>query len=282
MRQGRARSGVALSLTLGLLAGCRSTLPDGSPNPDPWEGFNRKVFAFNDTVDRWVLVPLAKGWHFVLPDAAETSVENVFQNLLWPISFVSNVLQAKFKDAGTETARFVINSTVGLLGLFDPAAAWGIEPRREDLGEAFGAWGIPPGPYLVLPLLGPSSPRDAVGNLADVPVAVYYFDGYAWAAATVDTVNWRALNLERIAKARERSFDWYVFVRNAYVQNREAKVGDQDTADPYAAPEPEDDLYNTDDDLYDLDFDEEPDPDEGSREPPARGAPAKAPRTLRP
>ncbi len=260
-------AGAVAALALALLAGCASTLPDGTPDPDPWEGFNRKVFVFNDKLDTWILVPLAKGWDFVVPDAAQSSVEHVFKNLQWPISFTSNLLQAKFKAAGTETARFVINSTVGLLGLFDPAAAWGIEPRREDLGEAFGAWGIPPGPYLVLPILGPSSPRDAVGSTADIPLTIYYFDEYGFAVKTVETVNWRALNLERIEKARERSFDWYVFVRNAYVQNREAKVRDEDVSDPYAAPEIDDDLYNTDDDLYDLDFDDETDPDEGTAKP---------------
>jgi len=246
------------------VTGCASTLPDGSPNPDPLEAVNRKVFWFNDKVDFFVLEPLAHCWDKIAPKSAQSSINNFFVNLRWPISFVSNLLQGKLRAAGTETARFVINSTAGVLGLFDPATRWGIEERHEDLGEAFGKWGIPSGPYLVVPLFGPSTPRDGVGSIAEIPLSPTYYaqEPYAWYAG--DLVNWRALNLEEIAKAKERSFDWYVFVRNAYLQSRAAKVKDSDVQDPYVAPEEGgDDLYDTGDpddtgdDLYDLDFDDE-------------------------
>jgi phospholipid-binding lipoprotein MlaA len=262
MRESSRKLALACLLTVApLAAGCASTLPDGSPNPDPLEAVNRKVFWFNDRVDFYVLEPIAHCWDMIAPESAQSSIGNFFANLRWPISFVSNLLQGKLKAVGTETARFVVNSTVGVLGLFDPATKWGIDARREDLGEAFGKWGIPAGPYLVVPLFGPSSPRDGVGTLAEIPLSPlrYSKSPYAWYAA--ETVNWRTLNLEEIAKAKERSFDWYVFVRNAYTQNRASRVRDHDTAGLYDVPEQdEDDLYNTeddDDDLYDLDFDDE-------------------------
>ena len=265
--RGPSPRSLCAALVCALLAGCNATLPDGSPDPDPWEGFNRRIFWFNEQADEYVIEPIARGWDWVAPDPIQNSVQNFFQNLLAPVSVVGNLLQGKLGAAGTETARFALNSTLGFAGLFDPAAEWGIEPRREDLGQTLGTWGVPTGPYLVLPLIGPSNPRDAIGLAGDAFLYIDFYDATveeigdnAFALEAVDIENWRAINLTQIDNARERAFDWYVFVRNAYLQNRQAKVEDKDVPglyDEQPAQEPEEDIYDLDDedDLYDLEDD---------------------------
>jgi phospholipid-binding lipoprotein MlaA len=215
---------------------------------DPWEPMNRKIFAFNEGVDRWLLEPVATGWDFVMPEVVQTSFGNFFDHMLLPIRFANDVLQAK-PAAAYETAwRAVINSTVGLGGLFDPASAWSVAKSDEDFGQTLGRWGAPPGPYLVLPLLGPSNPRDTVGAVADRfgYVASYFVVFYiSMGAATVDIVNDRAQALEAIRAEREAAFDFYTAVRSAFLQFRENQV--RDRADPEDA-EIEEDLYYFDED----------------------------------
>lgn len=258
----RAGAGAWLALSLGLLCGaCSSTRPDGTHDPDPWEGLNRKTFWFNEKVDAYVLEPVATGWDWVAPDGVQNSVQNAFQNLKYPISLVGNVTQGKGKSAWTETLRFVINSTIGVVGLFDPAAAVGLEPRREDIGQTLGVWGFGPGPYLVIPLIGPSSVRDASGLVLESPLDLAYRLNSPILVAVVRTVNWRAINLELIDDSRAQAFDWYIFVRNAYLENRASLVLDGEAPEePEADSEDDlyDDLYNADDDLYDLDYEDEP------------------------
>jgi len=197
---------------------------------DPWEGFNRKMFWFNEKVDIHFLRPVAVGWDFVMPDIVQTGIRNVFTNVRFPITFANDLLQAKPLEASKELGRFVLNSTLGLGGMLDPATAIGLETNNEDFGQTLGYWGVPSGPYLVMPLLGPSNPRDLAGFAADSASQPYtYF--LAWyvnlALGTVNVVNTRARYIEEIDENRRTALDFYSFQRNAYVNFRENLVNDR-------------------------------------------------------
>jgi phospholipid-binding lipoprotein MlaA len=242
----RARGAIALFLVLSAATGVRAqaTLPTGEPPPadaagetpsapveDPWEPFNRAMFEFNDGFDEYLLRPVAVGWDTVMPDPVEDSFANFFENLRFPIRFVNNVLQGKVDPAAIVLCRFLVVATHLEL------------PRQDgDFGQTLGIWGVPPGPYLVWPILGPSNPRDTVGLVADTYINVggFFIDWYYLAGArVVDTVNARALVLEDVDRAREASLDFYVAVRSAYVQRRKALVEGRTVL----SPEEEQDLY---------------------------------------
>ena len=225
--------------------------PSGSPE-DPWEGMNRKIFAFNEGVDRWFLEPVAEGWDWAVPEPVQRSVGNFFDNLMLPVRFANDVLQLKPRDAYETLWRAVVNTTVGVGGLFDPASAWGILKSDEDFGQTLGAWGMPPGPYLVLPLLGPSNPRDTVGLVADraAYVPTYFVPFYvSFGAAGTNIVNERARALEDIRAEREAAFDFYVAVRSAFLQYRENRV--RDRAEETGEDADDEDLYYFDEDEED-------------------------------
>lgn len=196
---------------------------------DPWEGFNEKMFFFNrDVFDRFVLKPLATGWDFIFPDPVQRGVHNMFDNLAVVRRVVNNSLQLKFAGAGTELARFTINSTIGLVGFFDVAKdGFGIEQRDEDTGQTFGVWGMGPGPYLVLPLLPPLTVRDGVGYALDIAMTPYIYFIPWWgnfAGTGTNAVNERSLNLDRFERVAESTVDLYGAVRNAYLQRRAAAI----------------------------------------------------------
>ena len=135
---------------------------------DPWENFNRGTFAFNQKFDKYLLAPLAKGYRFVLPSEIRTGVRNFLSNLSEPWSSINSALQGNFKNTGNTLARFVINSTLGILGIFDVATEIGFEKQKEDFGQTLAVHGVGPGPYLVLPFLGPSTVRDALGKVTSI------------------------------------------------------------------------------------------------------------------
>lgn len=196
---------------------------------DPWESFNEKMFWFNrEVVDRFLLKPLATGWDFIFPDPVQRGVHNFFDNLSVVRRVVNNGLQLKFSGAGTELARFTINSTVGFVGFFDIAKdAFGIEQRDEDTGQTFGTWGMGPGPYLILPFLPPLTIRDGVGYAFDAAMTpyTYFIPWWGSAAATAtNTVNERSLNLDRFERVAESTIDLYGAVRNGYLQRRAAAI----------------------------------------------------------
>ena len=230
---------VVLGLVLALVAPARGGEWDPeriASEHDPIQGFNRKIFWFNDRVDVYVLEPVAKGWDFVAPRRVQTSLANFFGNLRFPIDTVNDVLQLKPADAGRDVARFAVNTTVGVLGFFDPATGWGLPASEEDFGQTLAHWGVPGGPYLVLPLLGPSNLRDAAGIGADYAISVlpFFVDQFILLGARVaEVVNIRSLVLQEVQDAREGSLDYYVAVRNAYVQRRRKLVEERDehTAD---------------------------------------------------
>lgn len=223
---------------------------------DPFEPVNRAVFEFNETLDAWVLEPVASAWDRVLPNRVQLCVANFFTNLVLPVRIANDLLQLKPIYAFEDTGRMITNTTLGIGGLFDPASHYGIPIHDEDFGQTLGRWGVPPGPYLVLPLLGPSNPRDAVGLAVDSAGAVQtYFLSFPIlvSAATLNVVNDRSLSLEQVRAERAAAFDFYAAVRNAYARYRESRVRDRrDAPEPAAA----------DDDLYYLGDADEEDADE--------------------
>ena len=223
---------------------------DAAAVNDPWEGLNRRIFSFNEGVDRWILEPVAKGWDFVMPDPVERAISRFFENAGFPVVFANDLLQWKPLAAAQDLGRFALNTTAGIGGFFDPASEVGWLPDHdEDFGQTLGVWGVPPGPYLVLPVLGPSSPRDTGGLVADSATLVYPFflPFYVNAASTtVRIVNQRSRLLETIDEERKAAFDFYAAVRNAYIQSRANEVADRQ-------PKSEE----SDHDLYDLDYDED-------------------------
>jgi phospholipid-binding lipoprotein MlaA len=217
------------------LTGCASApSPSGKSDPrDPWEHFNRSTFKFNDALDRAIARPVAKAYVKVTPRVIRTGVSNFFNNLDTVPTIINDTLQGKFRMAGHDTARFLLNSTLGLGGLFDPASAAGLEYNSEDLGQTLGKWGMKSGPYLVLPILGPSSARDAFSRAADTymePVWYLEDDSTRYLIRLVDLLDQRAGLLELDAQL-ERSYDRYAFVRNAWLQRREYQVRDGDIED---------------------------------------------------
>jgi len=194
---------------------------------DPWEPYNEKIFDFNHNVfDRYVLKPVATTWDY-LPDPVQESLGNAFDNIGMPRRLVNNLLQAKFKGAGTELARFGINTTAGVVGLFDVAKKVGLEKSDADTGQTLGIWGVGPGPYLILPLLPPLTARDAFGFLADTAMnPLNYFIPLAasFGSRGGDTVNARSQNLELFESVEESTVDLYSAVRNAYLQRRQRAI----------------------------------------------------------
>jgi phospholipid-binding lipoprotein MlaA len=215
---------------------------DSGPN-DPWEGFNRKIFWFNEKADIYVMRPVAIGWDFIMPDLVQTALRNIFGNIRFPVIFVNDILQAKPIQASEDLGRFLVNTTVGIGGIWDPAKSIGLPGNNEDFGQTLGYWGVPPGPFLMLPLLGPSNPRDTVGLAADSATVPYgYFITWYISAAISATniINTRARYIEEIDENRRTALDFYSFQRNAYVSYRENQV--KDRAEDVEVP-PDDDYY---------------------------------------
>lgn len=221
------------------MVGC-ATAPK-SPDPrDPWEGFNRVSYKVTDAVDRAVLKPTAKGYRKVAPQFVETGVANFFSNLNQPGVIVNELLQAKFGPALNDTGRFLLNSTLGIGGLLDPASAAGLDRNDEDFGQTLGKWGIPSGPYLWIPFFGPSSARDFPGRTLDGftdPVNYIRRDRIRWTLTGVDVVDSRARQLD-LEETLASAYDRYAFIRNAYLQQREYQVKDGDVPPPPIDDEP--------------------------------------------
>jgi phospholipid-binding lipoprotein MlaA len=208
-------------------------LAQAASEDDPWESFNRPVFVFNDTLDTYALKPLAQGYQAVTPQFLEDGIHNMFSNVGEVGNLANNLLQGKVHAAGVDTSRLIFNTTFGVLGFFDIASKMDLRKSDEDFGQTFGLWGLNSGPYLVLPLLGPSTARDAVGKIPDSMLAPYPYISDVPARNTlraVDVVQTRAslLPLEKLITG-----DRYVFVRNAFLQNREFKVTDGQVVDDF-------------------------------------------------
>ncbi len=225
-------------LTLTLTA-CSSIPVDERAESDPWEPMNRFVFDANTTIDKVTTKPLSKGYRKVVPGPVRKGVSNFFQNLATPRSAINNLLQGKPGRALSEFGRFLFNSTLGVAGLFDVAAAGGMEEYSEDFGQTAAVWGIPDGPFVVLPFLGPKTLRDAILFPVDIVVdPLYQYENSSvrdklYAVRLIDQ-RYRLLAAEKFL---EDSKDSYVTTRESYLQNREYEVYDGD-------PPVEDDFFD--------------------------------------
>jgi phospholipid-binding lipoprotein MlaA len=210
---------------------------------DPLEPFNTKVFEFNRQMDRWILKPVAKGYDFILPNPVQIGVSNFFYNTRFVPRLVNNILQGKFRGAGIETGRFLVNTTVGIAGFIDWASDMNLKTPEEDLGQTLGFYGVKPGPYIVVPLYPPFTVRDLAGyvgdiflnpihwlalpiiEIGDIPSAIPHQNRTTtslilFTSKVTEVVNDRSLNLERYQGVEESTVDLYSAVRNAYLQKR--------------------------------------------------------------
>lgn len=195
---------------------------------DPLEKFNEAMFEVNRSLDRFILKPIATVYSFVVPEPIEILIANGFDNIAFVPRAGNSLLQGKWGGAAREVARFLINSTLGIGGLFDAAKYWGIEKSREDFGQTLGVWGLGPGPFLVLPLMEPMTFRDGIGRGVDALMNPLTWVGPPlWISAgmkAIEMVNDRALNLELFQGLEESVIDLYSAVRNGYLRRREQMI----------------------------------------------------------
>lgn len=243
-----------------LLAFAAGAAPDPAPGKDqvydPWEGWNRAVFRFNLGFDKAVVRPFARGYNDHVPQPVRNGVSRFLDNLENPLNLLNNLLQGKPLRAGSDLARLVVNTTLGLGGVLDPASTLGLTQSDEDFGQTLGKWGVAPGPYVLLPFLPPKDFRDLLGEAPDQRLDPFTYAESEWVryggkAFDYFELRYRVLALDDLV---DEAYDPYVFVRNAYLERRAYKVRD-------GAPLPAD----ADDDLY-----EDPGADE---EPPAEPPP---------
>lgn len=201
---------------------------------DPLEAINRPIFIFNERMDQYLLKPAARGYHAVTPDPLEMGVDNFFRNLRDVNTTLNSILQGRLQGAAQAGGRFLLNSTIGMLGLFDVATPMGIEPLRTDFGQTLAVWGVPEGPYLMVPLFGPRTMRSGVGTV---------FDAYTSVEVAIDDVRLRnsLIGLELVSSRVELlkaedliSGDRYIFIRDAYLQQRRALVSDGEVEDSFS------------------------------------------------
>ncbi len=207
-----------------IISGCASQQAiEQNDVMDPFEPVNRAIFRFNQVADKYALRPVAKGYQFIAPSIVRTGVNNFFDNISYPVDIINAALQGKFKQAGLDTARLFLNTTVGLLGILDPATEAGLVRHNEDFGQTLGVWGVPQGPYLMLPFFGPRTLRSGAGSVADAYVNPQFrlFSSSVRTKVNLFWVVHERSTLIGIDKEVERAFDPYTFVRDAYQQNRE-------------------------------------------------------------
>lgn len=231
---------------ISLLAGNAWAEPASPAERDPWEGFNRTMFTFNDTLDFYILKPVATGYDKAMPDPLQDGVTNFFNNVGEIKTIFNDLLQFKFKQAGLDSTRFLVNTTVGVFGFIDIGSRIGLDRHDEDFGQTLGYWGVESGPYIVLPLLGPNTLRDSAGMVPDYYISPYNavdHDLTRYSIRAMDIVDLRAglLDVEKLIAG-----DRYTFFRDAYLQRRDFLVSDGQMKDDFLE----------DDDLFD-DFDDE-------------------------
>jgi phospholipid-binding lipoprotein MlaA len=226
------RQAAALSDTpaAGPEAGLLSDSASDSIDYDPWEPVNERVFWLNhDVLDRYLVKPAAKVWQHIVPQPVRHSLANAFDNLGTPDRFVNNLLQFRFEGAGREAVRLVVNTTIGVAGLFDVAGRLGVPKSDADTGQTLGIYGIGPGPYVQVPFMQPLDVRDGIGYGIDLLLdPVSYFAPFVATIgpSVVNRLNDRAADLERYQDAEEASLDLYAAVRNGYLQSRQKSIDD--------------------------------------------------------
>jgi phospholipid-binding lipoprotein MlaA len=255
----RCRLPLCVLAAMSLLAatGC-ATVPRNDPvayaaykaNNDPFEPLNRTTFAFNQKVDRYILKPAAKGYIHALPSKVRDGIRNFLKNLDEPLVFTNNVLQLKFKRAGTTAGRFVLNSTVGLLGTRDFAGRHGMRRQSGDFGQTLYVWHVGSGPYLVIPIFGPTTPRDGIGQGIDIWIdPLFWVTDHIPYRGTIDTIrvvvtgiDERARNLDVLDELQHESVDFYAAMRSLWRQNRQVELNNGTPPPP--APTNLEDLYS--------------------------------------
>jgi phospholipid-binding lipoprotein MlaA len=222
------RAALAIAAALGLSA-CVTLPPNHVRSPqDPWESWNRGVYRVNDKLDRAVLLPVTKGYVAHVPSPIRTGVSNFFSNVAMPIVIVNDALQAKFKASGTDLGRFLLNSVMGIGGIFDPASSAGLARNYNDFGLTLGHWGAHPGPFFELPFLGPSDVRDGLGKVPDYFLRATYWIPNDWVSyglwlpAVLDA---RA-SLLPLQPTLDQAYDPYAVIRDAYLARRAYLVSD--------------------------------------------------------
>ena len=199
----------------------------GNNPDDPLEGFNRSMFSFNESLDSSVIKPVAEVYQTVTPSLVKTAVGNFFSNAGDVWTAVNNVLQGNFADGANDFMRFAINTTVGIGGLIDVASAGGMPKHQADFGQTLGVWGVPAGPYVVLPILGPSTLRDTIATPVDFKGDLLYSRGsvaFRNTTSVLRIVDKRAAALDAVNLIEEAALDKYVFIRGAYLQRRESQI----------------------------------------------------------
>lgn len=218
---------------------------EAAPEPRDFLEFpNRAIFGFNEAVYRWVLDPISGAYAFVVPDPARRSVVRFFDNLGEPVVFVNEVLQLRPVRAGTTGVRFLVNTTVGIAGLFDPATHIGLDQNLTDFGETLGVYGLGGGPYLVVPVLGPSNTRDVIGSIVDAmlhPSTYLLALGPQMLLATSGGFSTYDVNRDELDQLRTSSVDFYAAMRSAYSMNRRAEISDARAATVFSRFDREDD-----------------------------------------
>ena len=223
---------ILMCVGIALMAGCATTQQtERVAKIDPFESVNRAVFTFNENADEYVIKPVAEAYQFVLPDFVRTGVTNFFSNIGDVFVAVNNLLQGKPGNAANDIGRFLVNSTIGILGLFDVATEAGLEKNKEDFGQTLGVWGVPSGPYVVLPLFGPSSVRDTAGLALDIKTDFILNSNQLnhdqkVGSTVLRVVNQRANLLEASQLLEDAAFDKYSFLRDSYLQRRRNQVYD--------------------------------------------------------
>lgn len=221
-----------LMLVVIMLSACASIQQtERVANIDPFERVNRAVFSFNETADQYVIKPIAEGYKFILPEFVRTGVTNFFSNINDVLIAANNLLQGKPVNAASDIGRFFINSTIGILGLFDVATDMGLEKNREDFGQTLGVWGVGDGPYVVLPLFGASNVRDTVGLAVDIEtdfmINTNKLDSEEKIAVnSLRIINRRADLLDAGQLLEDAAFDKYSFLRDGYLQRRRNQIYD--------------------------------------------------------
>ncbi|MCU0870021.1 MAG: VacJ family lipoprotein [Burkholderiales bacterium] len=229
----RLASRLAVVLAAIALVGCAATGP--RVDTDPLEPLNRATFAVNDTVDRWAAKPIAQAWEAVVPDIVQRAVRNFFNNIDDIFVVANDLLQLKGTLAAQDGVRLAANTVFGVFGLYDIASARGIPKRSEDFGQTLGWWGVPSGPYLMLPLLGPSSMRDGPARLVDTLIdPVWRMNDVPWRNSLVGVraVDARASVLPAEKVMNATADDRYAFLRNAWLARRQALVDDDEAGRP--------------------------------------------------
>ncbi|WP_199243909.1 VacJ family lipoprotein [Bacterioplanes sanyensis] len=236
-------------------------LAENGYDPDPWEDFNRRVFAFNEVMDEYVARPLAVGYQAVTPKDVDDSVTHFFSNLEDVIVIINDLGQLKFGQAASDTARFLVNSTVGFFGVFDVATHIGLPKHDEDFGQTLGYWGVGTGPYIMLPILGPSTLRDGAGDVIGTVSGVDYLSIPDTNAKKLAAYGVRNIDVRAGLLASEGLItgDRYTFVRSFYLQRREFLVNDGESSDNWEEDSWDDDVWVDDewDDSLEDDIDRE-------------------------